>query len=144
MHFKTSMPVKWSIIICCMMLSIKTFSQKTGVFDGQTDVGKVLHPGSGTYNSSSDEYIISGSGANIWFTSDEFHFVWKKMKGDFIVHARGNFSGKATEEHRKFGWMIRQNLDTSSKMIAATIHGNGLTSLQYRMAAHANVEEKTI
>jgi dipeptidyl aminopeptidase/acylaminoacyl peptidase len=52
------------------------------------------------------------------------------------------YLGKGVEEHRKYGWMVRQNLDTSSKMVAATIHGNGLTSLQYREAPHQNVEEK--
>ena len=29
-------------------------------------------------------------------------------------------------------------------MVAATIHGNGLTSLQYRNAPHTNVEEKQL
>ncbi len=125
-----------------MILTSNTFSQKIGVFEGQTDVGKVLHKGNAVYNSASEEYSVSGSGSNIWFTNDEFHFVWKKMKGDFILRARGKFLGKGVEEHRKYGWMVRQNLDTSSTMVAATIHGNGLTSLQYRTAPHTNVEEK--
>jgi Tol biopolymer transport system component len=141
MLFKT---LKLFMATSFMILSINSFAQKVGIFDGQTDVGKVLHHGSGTYNSSSDEYLISGAGANIWFTNDDFHFAWKKMKENFILHARAKFIGKGVEEHRKFGIMIRQSLDRSAPMVAATIHGNGLTSLQYRNAPHTNVEEKQL
>ena len=122
--------------------SLNSFSQKIGVFENQNDVGKILHRGSGTYNAATGEYLLSGSGTNIWFTHDDFHYVWKKMKGDFILQARGKLIGKGVEEHRKFGWMVRANLDSTSAMIAATIHGSGLTSLQYRKAPKTNVEEK--
>lgn len=142
MSTKTFRFLEFSIAALFIIITSNTFAQKIGVFEGQTDVGNVLHKGNAVYNSSSDEYQISGSGSNIWFSNDEFHFAWKKMKGDFILRARGKFLGKGVEEHRKYGWMVRQNLDTSSKMVAATIHGNGLTSLQYRKAAHTNVEEK--
>lgn len=142
MKFKNLGILKLSVISCFMILSTKSYSQKVGIFEAQTDVGKVLYAGKGIYNSNTGDYLLSGSGSNIWFTSDEFHFVWKRMKGDFILRARGNFLGKGVEEHRKYGWMVRQNLDTSSTMVAATIHGNGLTSLQYRSAPHTNVEEK--
>ena len=125
-----------------MLISMNSFSQSIGIFDGQTDVGNVLHHGKASYNSTSGDYVIAGSGANIWFTNDEFYFVWKKMKGNFILHTRGKFLGKGVEEHRKFGVMIRQSLDSSSTMVAATVHGNGLASLQYRNHPHSNVEEK--
>ena len=68
-----------------MILSVNSFSQKVGIFDGQSDVGKVLHAGKAVYNSTTGDYSVSGSGANIWFNNDQFHFVWKKMKGDFIL-----------------------------------------------------------
>jgi TolB protein len=142
MFSETFSSLKTLFVSCFLMISINTFSQKVGIFEGQSDIGKVLNHGSGTYNSSSDEYFISGSGANIWFTNDEFHFVWKKLRGNFILQARGKFVGKGVEEHRKFGVMIRQSLDSSASMVAATVHGNGLTSLQYRNLPHTNVEEK--
>jgi tricorn protease-like protein len=112
-----------------------------GIFDNSTDVGKLSHKGKTSYNASTQIYELSGAGNNIWFGSDEFHFAWKKMKGDFILQAKGLFLGKGTELHRKFGWMIRNSLDTSAATVAATIHGDGLTSLQYRKTAHANMEE---
>ena len=56
------------------------------------------------------EYTISGSGTNMWFVSDEFHFVWKKMNGNFILRTRVKFIGKGAVEHRKVGWMVRPKL----------------------------------
>ncbi|HET7116327.1 MAG TPA: biopolymer transporter TolR [Hanamia sp.] len=125
-----------------LLAASNSFSQKIGIFTGHTDVGEILHPGTTTYNSGSDTYEISGSGANIWFTHDDFQYAWKKIKGDFIIQARGRFIGKGVEEHRKFGLMARANLDSTSAMVAATVHGSGLTSLQYRKIPKTNVEEK--
>jgi TolB protein len=124
-----------------MFTSFNSFSQKTGVFENQNDVGQILHPGSGTYNALTGDYVLSGSGTNIWFTRDDFHFVWKKMRGNFILQARGHLVGKGVEAHRKFGWMVRASLDSSSPMVSATVHGDGLTSLQYRKIAKTDVEE---
>ncbi|HEY5407191.1 MAG TPA: biopolymer transporter TolR [Ginsengibacter sp.] len=140
MQFKFSR-LKILLLTVGTLSGITSFSQKLGVFDGQNDVGKILHPGSGNYNAFSGEYLLSGSGANIWFTHDDFHYVWKKMHGNFILQARGHLIGKGVEEHRKFGWMVRANLDSTSPMVSATIHGDGLTSLQYRKMDKTNVEE---
>ena len=63
------------------------------------------------------------------------------MKGNFILRARGKLLGKGVEEHRKFGVVIRQSLDSNSAMVAATIHGDGLASLQYRKQSHTDAEE---
>ncbi|MGN6342788.1 MAG: TolB family protein [Ginsengibacter sp.] len=141
MSVKIFSAIKISAMGCCMMISSMGFSQQAGIFDGQSDVGKVIHKGNTIYNADTETYAVSGSGSNIWFTNDEFHFVWKKMEGDFILCARGKLLGKSDQAHRKFGWMVRQGLDSSSAMVAATIHGDGLTSLQYRKEAHTNVEE---
>jgi TolB protein len=112
-----------------------------GIFDSSTDVGLLSHKGTSTYNAETQVYELSGAGNNIWFGSDEFHFAWKKMKGDFILQAKGMLLGKGAVLHRKFGWMVRNSLDSSSATVAATVHGDGLTSLQYRKTAHADMEE---
>jgi hypothetical protein len=56
-----------------------------GVFTGQGDVGTVLHTGSAYYDPAQDTYTVSGSGENIWFGTDDFHFVWQKVSGDLGV-----------------------------------------------------------
>ncbi|MFD2571480.1 TolB family protein [Spirosoma soli] len=115
---------------------------KLGQFDGQTDVGRVKRPGSASYNPARQEYTIEGSGTNIWFDRDEFHFVWKRMKGDFILQTNGHLLGKGVDPHRKLGWMVRSTLDSNSAHINAVVHGDGLTSLQFRRTKGATTEEK--
>src|SRR5262245_62015366 len=107
------------------ILGLESTGQQIGVFDGQNDVGAVLHKGSTNYNGTTHSYQLTGSGGNIWFTHDEFQFAWKKMKGDFILQARGTLLGAGTEPHRKFGLMIRTSLDSTSAMVCAALHGNG-------------------
>lgn len=132
-----------SLSIFLVFVNTICFAQKIGAFDGHDDVGKVLHKGSATFDAATQSYQLTGSGSNIWVGHDEFQFVWKKMKGDFILQARGTLMGDGVEPHRKFGWMIRAGLDTSSAMVCAALHGNGLTSFQYRKTAAANVEQDT-
>jgi len=133
------------LFLCAFVLFLqKTSAQEkpVGIFDGQNDIGRVKTAGSGSYESKTQQYQISGSGTNIWATHDEFHFVWKKMKGDFILRTHATFIGKGVEEHRKIGWMVRSSLDTGSKHISAVVHGAGLTSLQFRRADGVAMEEK--
>jgi TolB protein len=123
--------------------AMKVYGQQPiGIFDGQQDVGTHTKPGSGIYIPQMQQYVISGSGYNIWFDHDEFHFVYKKMKGDFILYTRAEFVGwNGVEDHRKVGWMVRKSLDGNSAQVNAVEHGDGLTSLQFRRTAGATTEE---
>ncbi len=77
-------------------------------------------------------YLISGGGENMWFTNDAFHFVWKKASGDLSFAADIKWIGAGGHEHRKACLLIRQSLDADSPYVDAAIHGDGLTSIQYR------------
>jgi TolB protein len=72
---------------------------------------------------------------------DEFHFVWKRMKGDFILTARAGFIGRGVDPHRKIGWQVRSTLDRDSPRTSAVVHGDGLASLQFRKSRGAVTEE---
>src|SRR5215831_7238612 len=72
-----------------------------GQFDGETDIGAPKLAGAAAYDSATQEYTLSGAGTNMWFGADEFHFVWKKMKGDFILRTCTEFIGKGAVAHRK-------------------------------------------
>ena len=118
------------------------FSQTAiGIFDGHNDIGAVVKPGEATYIQTTRQYIISGAGYNIWGDHDEFHFVWKKIKGDFIAYTRGEFVGTGVEPHRKIGWMARKSLEGNAPHVNAVVHGDGLTSLQFRKTVAAATEE---
>lgn len=112
-----------------------------GIFDGQTDVGHVRHAGSATYDRQRQEYVISGSGQNMWGERDDFHFVWKRLSGNFTLRARARFIGAGVEAHRKIGWSIRPTLATDGVHVTAARHGDGLTSLQYRRTIGGITEE---
>src|SRR5271156_1810480 len=112
-----------------------------GIFQDHGNVGTVLHPGTATYDAATGSYTISGSGENMWFGVDDFHFVWTKVSGDISLSADIAFNGTTGNPHRKAVLMIRQSLDGDSPMGDVARHGVGLTSLQFRDAAGANTHE---
>jgi hypothetical protein len=117
-------------------------AQPVGQFDDHGDVGNVATPGSVIYDAERQTYTIAASGTNMWAGKDEFHYVWKRMKGNFILRSRAEFIGKGGDPHRKIGWIIRPTLETDSPHVNATLHGDGLTSLQFRRAKGAVTEGK--
>lgn len=112
--------------------SAQVKNDSIGIFENSVDVGNVLVAGSAVFNSNKNSYKISGSGENMWFDKDAFHYVWKTISGDFSLSSEINWIGTGTNPHRKAGIIIRQNLNAGSAYIDAVIHGDGLTSLQYR------------
>ncbi len=112
-----------------------------GQFENHLDVGTVLHPGSAVYDPASKKYTISGSGENMWFASDAFHFAFKKASGDIAISADVVFEGRSGNAHRKAVLMIRQSLDADSAYADVALHADGLTSLQYRDEKGVNTHE---
>jgi hypothetical protein len=112
-------------------------AKSLGIFENHGDIGTVLHPGSAIYDSKSDVYTVSSSGENMWFTSDDFHFVWKKASGDISIAADITLVGHTGAPHRKAMLMIRQSLDADSPYVDLAQHGVGKTSLQFRDAPGA-------
>src|SRR5262249_12848217 len=76
-----------------------------------------------------------GGGANMWAAADAFQFEWKKMAGDVALTADVRFLGAGAVAHRKAALMIRQSLEPDAAYADVALHGDGLTSLQYRPAA---------
>src|SRR5213592_2669392 len=105
---------------------------RVGPFDGHGDVGSPKIAGAATYNAVSQELALAAGGVNMWAQRDEFHFVWKRITGDFILQARLEFLGQGTEPHRKTGWMVRPSQDADAPYVDGVVHGDGLTSLQFR------------
>ena len=103
-----------------------------GVFEYSKDIGDPALKGSAIYDEEDQAYILSGSGYNIWFERDEFHYLYNQIKGDFILTAHFQFIGEGTDAHRKIGWMIRESGDDDAAHVSATVHGDGLTVMQWR------------
>jgi TolB protein len=131
------------LLFSCVLIFFghSVFAQSVGIFEGHGDVGVGVKPGSATYIPATQQYVISGAGYNVWLDHDEFQYVWKKIKGDFILYARAEFLGTWVDYHRKVGWMVRKTLDGNSPHVNAVEHGDGLTSLQWRPTAGAQTQE---
>jgi TolB protein len=112
-----------------------------GAFDSQADIGHARRAGSASYDPQRQAYLIAGSGQNMWNDHDDFHFVWKRMTGNFILSTRARFIGPGIEAHRKIGWAVRPSLETNSAHVTAALHGDGLMSLQFRRTSGATTEE---
>jgi Tol biopolymer transport system component len=131
------------LLLSLLITTLGSVAQQTagGLFDFHNDLGPVVHPGSFSFEPQRQEYTMTGAGTNMWFGKDEGHFAWKKLKGDFILRTRIRFVGKGMDPHRKVGLMIRSSMDTGSIQVSGTVHGDGLTALQYRTTAGANMQE---
>jgi hypothetical protein len=93
------------------------------------DIGGVGAAGSTSV--SNGVYTVSGSGADIWDTQDEFRFVHAALNGDGEITARVN-SLTVINSWTKAGVMIRESLSPSSRFAFALLSGAHGVSYQYR------------
>lgn len=123
------------VIFACMMIFSNIWAQKQadmGMFEGFSNIGQVKLMGTVVYDTSTETYSISGGGMNVWGNFDQHSYLWKKVKGNFSLTTKVAFEGVGVNAHRKIGIMIRDALTGESRCAHISIHGDGLTSLQYR------------
>ena len=129
---------RFSTLACAICLAgtamIYAQTSEVGLFAGHGDVGKPGKPGSVQFDAARGAYVITGGGENMWATNDGFYYVWKQMSGNVSLAANIRWVSAAGTPniHRKAALLIRQTLDADSPYVDAVVHGNGLTSLQFR------------
>jgi WD40 repeat protein len=129
----------FSLLLC--LGSAHGQSGTLGNFENQSDIGATRHAGSAAFDASRRAYTVAGGGENMWFTNDAFHFVWKQVSGDVTLAADISFMGTGGNAHRKACLLARQSLEPDSAYADAALHGDGLTSLQYRETRTARTYE---
>ena len=82
------------------------------------DIGAVAAAGSTAYNSGT--FTIDGSGADIWGSADEFHYVYQTATGDCDIIARVT-AVENTNSQAKVGLMIRETTANNSLNAAALV-----------------------
>jgi hypothetical protein len=107
---------------------------RLGVFDQSLDIGDPALQGCSSFDNKENKYTLTGAGYNIWFDRDEFHYLFKEMEGDFKLKTQLGFYGEGKDPHRKVGIMVRDGTADDAPHITATLHGDGLTVLQWRAA----------
>jgi TolB protein len=123
----------YASISLAMLCTFAMTSANGGVpdpFEGSADVGIVSRKGD--VKVIGKTISVSAAGENMWAARDAFHFVWRKMEGDFAIASDIRFEGQGKDPHRKACLMIRRDLDADSAYVDVAVHGDGLTSLQFR------------
>ena len=101
-----------------------------GIFPVTQDVGSVLLAGSASFDG--ETYSLTGSGYNMWFARDAFRGAFTPVSGDVTLAGEISFPAPGKDPHRKAGLLVRQDLDEDSVYASIAVHGDGLTSLQFR------------
>jgi hypothetical protein len=117
------------------------FDTPIGIFEGQSDIGSAVVPGSASYDASTKQYTINSAGYNVWYTRDEFRYLWKKMSGDVSLAADIAFPDPNGYGDRKAVLIIRQSLDDDSKEVLVALHGAGMIQLAQRPETDVRVKD---
>jgi len=118
-----------------------TFATPIGIFEGQSDIGSAVVPGSASYDPATKAYTINSAGYNIWYMRDEFRYLWKKMSGDVSLAADISYPDPQGFDDRKAVLIIRQDLDDDSKEAIVALHGGGMIHLAQRPQKGARVKD---
>jgi TolB protein len=141
-NLRTTTLVFLALYSCALGGAQQKVSQASiGIFEARGDVGETPKKGSVEYDAATGEYRVTGGGANIWATIDAFQFAWKRLAGDVTVTADVHFIGVGKAGHRKAVLMIRQGLEPGAAYADVALHGDGLTSLQFRPVAGVETQE---
>jgi hypothetical protein len=119
----------------------KNFDIPIGQFDGQSDIGSAVVPGSASYDGTTKRYTINSAGYNVWYTRDEFRFLWKKMSGDVSLAADIAFPDPNGYGDRKAVVIIRQSLEDDAKEALAALHGAGMIQLAQRADRNTRIKD---
>lgn len=119
----------------------RTTLNPIGLFDGASDIGSAVVPGSSSYQTATGQYTITSAGYNIWYTRDEFRYLWTKTSGDVSLAADVTFPDANGYGDRKAVLVIRQSLEDDSKEAMNGEHGTGMIHLAERSESAATMRD---
>lgn len=125
-----------NILISYSMQAQQMFQQFSG-----NDIGNPKLKGNYQFDEKNQQFTLQGAGYNVWFDRDEFYFVSQEVEGDFMLSANLKFLGEGVDPHRKIGLMIRSSKSENAVYMDGAVHGDGLTSLQYRERTGGETQE---
>ena len=98
-------------------------------------------PGSASYDPGAKQYTVNSAGYNIWYSRDEFRYLWKRMSGDVSLAADATFPEANGYGDRKAVIVIRQSLEDDSTEAMIGEHGVGMIHLAYRPEKGAFIKD---
>ncbi len=124
--------------------NIASYSEVVRAFDSSQDYtlngltgltlwfqGRPAGVGSLSFDAATQTYIMTGSGADIGGTSDEFHFAYKTLNGPGSIVAKVE-SLSDTHSWAKAGVMIRNTLEADSIYAMVAVTSSGRVAFQFR------------
>jgi regulation of enolase protein 1 (concanavalin A-like superfamily) len=82
-------------------------------------------------------YEIAGSGADIWGSADQFHYVYQELTGDGTITARVVSNGTGSNAWAKGGVMIRETTAPDSKHVIMALTGGDGGGIAFQSRAEA-------
>jgi hypothetical protein len=118
-----------------------TLNRPVGTFENQTEVGAPLAVGDASFDAASNSYTITAAGYNIWYTRDEFRYLWKKMSGDVSLAASFAWPNPGDFGDRKVALVIRQGLNDDAVEALVAQHGAGMVHLARREVRNTRIKD---
>ncbi len=119
-------------------VNVSLLVQSAGVQFTDLDIGAPPTPGSLT--SSGGTYTVSGSGSDIWGTSDQFNYAYQTATGDLTITARVVLETN-TDLWAKAGVMVRASTAANSAFAGVfATPGNGIAMIVRTAAGIAAVD----
>ncbi len=109
----------------------------SGVSAGWTDVD-IGSPGMvGSATSNAGTFTVNGGGADIWYSSDQFNYVYQSLTGNLTITARVA-SQQNTDPWAKAGVMIRESTAANSNYVSVLLTSAYGVNMQYRPTTGSN------
>ena len=123
-----------------------TTTTPVGIFEYTQDIGGPAGVGRTTYEGYvwkddmlTEQYLIMGGGADIWGTSDQFHFAWNRVSGDVRLSASFDWIVGGTGDWAKYGVMLREsNTGPSAHYYMCDRKNQDYAAVQYRPSTGAS------
>ncbi len=127
-------------------LSIVVSSGAVGIFSSNEDIGSPGLAGSASFNSGTGTYTVTGGGADIFGTGDQFRYVHQSWTGDGRIVARVvSQTTPATNNWAKGGVMFRDDTAANARfmdqIVAPNPPVNGSIQMVQRVTAGATAVE---
>jgi regulation of enolase protein 1 (concanavalin A-like superfamily) len=118
-------------LVCALAVGASVVRAQSALPAGwaSREIGSTGMDGSAAF--SSGTWTITGGGANIWGTSDEFRFAYQQITGDVDIRVR-LASLEDFQRYSKAGVMIRETLNADSRNAFILFRGDSTLFLQSR------------
>ena len=119
----------------------KNFDMPIGVFEGQSDIGGAVVPGSASYDAGTKQYTINSAGYNIWYIARRVPLSLEEDVRRRFPRGRRHVPGPEGYGDRKAVLVIRQDLDDDSREAYVALHGAGMIHLAQRPEKSVRIKD---